>query len=81
MLFFSGIAVACTFPALPANGKFSMGVLPRLLRNRTASVIYVILVVFITGIYTMYSFIEPYLADGVHLDDNWITVLLVVFGL
>lgn len=81
MLFAAGIAVACTFPALPGSGKFSMGVLPRLLRNRAAALIFVVLVVFITGIYTMYSFIEPYLADGVHLSDTWITVYLVVFGL
>lgn len=72
--------IAASFPSLPGSGKFSLSVVPEVLRSRTVLTIYTILVLFVTGAYTMYSFVEPYLAYA-GLDETMVTVTLGIYGI
>ena len=43
--------------------------------------VYVLTVLMVTGHYTGYSYIEPFLAQVAGLDNDWITWVLTAFGL
>ena len=67
-------------PKLPAGDPFSVRQLPVLLKNRALVTIYAITVLFATGYYTGYSYIEPFLQQVAGMDPNTITVVLTAFG-
>ena len=72
------MAVVC--PKLPAGDPFSVRQLPSLLKNRALVTIYAVTVLFATGYYTGYSYIEPFLQQVASMDPNVITVVLTAFG-
>ena len=67
-------------PKTPGDNEVSFKSLPDLLRNKALTAIYVLTVIAITGHYTVYSYIEPFLAQIAGFSDAWITAVLSLFG-
>lgn len=68
-------------PDVKSNVRISLKDLPKLLRKRSLMSIYILTLVVITGNYTGYSFIEPFLAHTAGFGANEITYTLSIFGL
>lgn len=68
-------------PRLENPGTFTLKGLPGIFRNRTLVGIYVVLVLVVTGIFTGYSYIEPFLENFASFSESDVTLLLTVFGL
>lgn len=69
------------FPKVENPGTFTLRRLPDIFRNRVLLGIYVMLAIYVTGYYTGYSYIEPFLAQTAGMSETMITVALTVFGL
>lgn len=69
------------FPRLENPGTFTVRRLPDLFRDRALVGIYLTTAVFVTGYYTAYSYIEPFMYQVAGLSDNGVTAVLTVFGL
>ena len=67
-------------PKTPGDNEVSFKSLPGLLRSKALATIYVLTVIAITGHYTVYSYIEPFLAQIAGFSDAWITAVLSLFG-
>lgn len=74
------VFIAAVFPRLESRGKFSVGRLPSLLRNRVLLGVFVMSVLFATAHYTGYSYIEPFLGRVAGMSPETVTLTLVVFG-
>ena len=72
--------LAAFFPRLQKGEPFGISRLPELGRNRALVGLYVATVLFATGYYTAYSYIEPFLQQVAALPDGLITGALTVFG-
>ena len=72
--------LAATLPPMPAGAPFALARLPRLLSNRLLLAIYAATILFATGYYTCYSYIEPFLQQVAGFDAGMITMSLTVFG-
>ncbi len=72
--------LAATLPPMPAGAPFALARLPRLLGNRLLLAIYAATILFATGYYTCYSYIEPFLQQVAGFDAGMITMSLTVFG-
>lgn len=68
------------FPKTAGDGKISLRKLPHLFRNRALIGTYLMTVVFVTGHFTGYSYIEPFLAQIAGFSENGITLILTLFG-
>lgn len=68
------------FPRMPNSQDIGLKTLPKLLKNKPFRKICILTALFVTGHFTAYSFIEPFLAQN-SFDDNTITYILVLFGL
>ena len=68
------------FPRLDNPGTFTLRRLPGLLSNRVLIGIYVMLAIYVTGYYTGYSYIEPFLQQIAGFSETMTTVALTVFG-
>ena len=69
------------FPKLPGQQSFTMRDLPSLLQNRMLILIYVFVVLLVTGYYTTYSYIEPFLIQVAGLSEDVTTAALTLFGI
>lgn len=67
-------------PKVPSRGTFSLQKLPFLFRKSILLDFFIISFAIATSYYTGYSYIEPFLKQVAGLQDNWITVTLVIFG-
>lgn len=67
-------------PKVPSRGTFSLQKLPFLFRKSVLLDFFIISFAIATSYYTGYSYIEPFLKQVAGLQDNWITVTLVIFG-
>ena len=74
------ILLLAVFPRLDNPGTFTVKRMPDIYRNRTLVGVYVMIVVFVTGHFTCYSYIEPFLLETAGLSDSAVTVALTVFG-
>ena len=74
------IYLACIFPKVSQTKSFSFKELPTLLQNSRLIRIYVLTFLFATAYYTGYSYIDPFLQQVAKLSDNFITIVLMVFG-
>lgn len=72
--------LAAVLPAIPAGKPFTLARLPHLFKNRPLVVMYGATMLFATGYYTCYSYIEPFLQQVASFDAGMITVSLTVFG-
>ena len=68
------------FPRLEAGAPFTLARLPELARSRALVGLYLATILFATGYYTGYSYIEPFLQQVAAMPDALITVALTVFG-
>lgn len=74
------IFVTATLPAIPAGKGVSLHGLPVMLRKKVLTGIYVFTLLFASGYYTAYSYIEPFLKQIGGMQDSLITGTLMVFG-
>lgn len=75
------ILLVFVFPKLDKPGRFTLRKLPDLFRNRVLVGIYIMLAIYVTGYYTGYSYIEPFMYQIAGMSDTMVTVVLTVFGL
>ena len=75
------ILLVLVFPRLDNPGTFTLRKLPDLFRNRVLVGIYIMLAIYVTGYYTGYSYIEPFMYQIAGMSDTMVTVVLTVFGL
>lgn len=69
------------FPKLPNVRPMTLHRLPVLFRNKTLMGIYVFTLLTTTAHYTGYSYVEPFLVQVARLDENVITLILMLVGL
>ena len=72
--------LAAVLPKMPGDGSISLRKLPALIKSPALLSIYLVTVVAITGHFTGYSYIEPFLGQVAGLGSNWITIMLTIFG-
>ena len=77
----SFVMLLTVFPSIPSRNAVSLKELPSLLARPEIWGLYVITAVTITGHFTAYTFIEPFLSQVAHFAQNSITVILSLFGL
>ena len=75
------ILLVLVFPRLDNPGTFTLRKLPDLFRNKVLVGIYIMLAIYVTGYYTGYSYIEPFMYQIAGMSDTMVTVVLTVFGL
>lgn len=69
------------FPKVPANTQeSSVAKLPRILKNPALIGVYVLTALTFTANFTAYSYIEPFMAQVVHMPESEITFTLTLFG-
>lgn len=74
------LGLARWLPRLPSENAGSLASLPALLRRPMLLAIYALMVVAITGQFTGYSYIEPFVQTVAGLEASVTTVVLLVFG-
>lgn len=67
-------------PRLPSNHSGSLSSIPDLFNRPALVSVYWVTVVIVTGHYTTYSYIEPFLECVALAGENFTTLLLLVFG-
>ncbi len=75
------IAFWRVFPTMPSNQSISAKTLPVLLRNKAFIKICFLTLVFVSGHFTAYSYIEPFLQYVAVFSPNAITLVLCLFGI
>lgn len=75
------IILAASLPKTPSDNDVSVKSLPALLRTQGLGGIYLLTVIIITGHYTSYSYIEPFLAQVAGMSNTLITIVLSIFGI
>ena len=75
------LLLAFIFPKVPSRNTVSVKNLPSLLRTPALAGIYLLTLVFVTGHFTGYSYIEPFLAQVAGMGEAGITWMLMAFGL
>lgn len=75
------LALAACFPRLDAGERFTLERLPELARNRALVGIYLVTILFATGYYTGYSYIEPFLQQIAGMPSMQVTAALTAFGI
>lgn len=74
------LGLAATFPRLATGEPFTLRRLPELGRNRALLGIYLLTILYATGYYVAYSYIEPFLSQVAGMPNDLITVALSIFG-
>lgn len=75
------VLLAAVLPKTPSDNDISLKSLPGLVKTPALRCIYALTVIAITGHYTAYSYIEPFLSRIAGFPDSWITLVLSVFGI
>ena len=75
------IILTASLPKTPSDNDVSIKSLPGLLRTPGLGGIYLLTVIIITGHYTSYSYIEPFLAQVAGMSNTLITIVLSIFGI
>ena len=68
------------FPKVAGAEKFGIKQLPVLFRNKALVGVFVLAALYAVGYYTGYSYIEPFLLQVAHMDEDVVTAALCVFG-
>ena len=74
------VLLLAVFPKVQNPGTFSARKLPGLFKDRVLLGIYLLIALFVTGYYTGYSYIEPFLLDVVGMSPELVTLALTLFG-
>ncbi|TQS81931.1 MAG: sugar transporter [Methanomethylophilus alvi] len=75
------VMLAAVFPRVENPGTFTVRRLPEIFRNRVLMGIYLVIAAYVTGYYTAYSYIEPFMLQTAGMSENMITAALIIFGL
>lgn len=75
------IMLCFLFPQVDNDSDFSIRHLPRIFRNRRLLTIYITIIAFVLGHFTVYSYIEPYLLNEAAMDEHIVTGVLIMFGI
>lgn len=74
------VALARLLPRLPSENTGNLASVPMLLRRPALLSIYILLVVVITGQFTAYSYIEPFVQDIAGFEGKVTTAVLLLYG-
>lgn len=74
------VALARLLPRLPSENAGNLASVPMLLRRPALLSIYILLVVVITGQFTAYSYIEPFVQDIAGFESKVTTAVLLLYG-
>lgn len=74
------VALARLLPLLPSENAGNLSSVPMLLRRPALLSIYILLVVVITGQFTAYSYIEPFVQDIAGFEGGVTTAVLLLYG-
>ncbi len=74
------VYMAFVFPKIASGEQFHVKDLPELLKNPMLIALYVQTILFVIGYYTVYSYIEPFMQQVAKLENNVITIVLLIFG-
>lgn len=74
------ILLLLVFPDVHNPGTFTLKRMPDIYRNRILVGIYVLIALFVTGYYTGYSYIEPFMLETVAMSPALVTLALTLFG-
>ncbi len=88
MTFFSIAAVTlialvlllAVFPRVENPGTFSVKRMPDIYTNKVLMGVYLLIALFVTGYYTGYSYIEPFMLNVVGMSPEVVTLALTLFG-
>ena len=72
--------LAVLLPKVSGNAPFNISDLPRIYKNPVLPGLFLLNLLIPTAYYTAYSYIEPFLLQIGHFPDNWVTVILTIFG-
>lgn len=72
--------LAAVLPKTPSDSSFSLRKLPALIKSRALAGIFLVTLVAITGHFTAYSYVEPFLGQVVGFSATGITLILSMFG-
>lgn len=72
--------LALTLRKSPGDSNFTLRKLPVLLKTPALLALYLLTVVSITGHFTGYSYVEPFLGQVCGMGENGITMVLMLFG-
>lgn len=75
------LLLAAVFPKVPVRNYTSLKNIPSLLKQRNLMGIYITTVILVTGHYTGYSYIEPFLGQVARMNEGMVTLTLIIFGL
>lgn len=74
------VYMAFVFPKIASGEQFHVKDLPALLKSPVLICLYVQTILFVLGYYTVYSYIEPFMQQVAKLQNNVITIVLLIFG-
>lgn len=74
------VYMAFVFPKIASGEQFHVRDIPALLKNPVLICLYVQTILFVLGYYTVYSYIEPFMQQVAKLQNNVITIVLLIFG-
>lgn len=74
------LVLARTLPRLPSQNTGSISSLPVLARRGSLTRVYVLTLLIVTGHFTAYSYIEPFVQDVAARENTFATVILLLFG-
>ena len=78
---FAFFCLAKLFPRVPSRNAVALADVPKLLTRPALLGIYILTPVMMTGNFTMYSYIEPYLAQVAGMAEGTITLTLAAYGI
>lgn len=64
----------------PSDNAITLRKLPALLKSRGLLAVYIMTILIVTGQFTGYSYIEPFLGQVAGLSPIWVTIVLCLFG-
>lgn len=70
-----------SLPKLPSRGGFSFRQLPKLIKNKPLIRLYIFTLLVVSGYYTGYSYIEPFLGQVAGMSEGLVTTTLMIFGI
>ncbi|OAT37558.1 sugar transporter [Proteus myxofaciens] len=80
LAFITMIALVRYLPLLPSEHSGSLKSVPMLLKRWPLVGIFCLTVIAVTAHFTAYSYIEPFVVEIAHLDENFATLVLLIFG-